>query len=69
MEVDSEVHVVIMEKGISVLVLSQQRRVSGGSPGAEAESGAALTYLSDAGEDDQAQSAAVEAMLICKSTV
>lgn len=41
-----------------------QQRVSRSSPSAEHEDAAALTYLSDAGENNQAQSGTVEAMLI-----
>lgn len=46
-----------------------QNRVRRSRPSAEAERAAARTYLSDAGEDNQAQSGTVEAMLIWKSTV
>lgn len=46
-----------------------QQRVRKSSPSAEAGNAAAPTYLSDAGEDNQAQSGTVEAMLIWRSTV
>lgn len=70
METDSEVHVVIVQESISILILQGSKGLMHNKKWPNSScvcvwgGGHAASHLGYAGEDDQAQSGAVEAMLI-----